>query len=396
MMMLHPLPSIRITRVITRMGVGGAALHVALLTKHLNGGEFETRLLAGPASQIEGDMLRLRNERSIKADLVPSLYRDATPTRDLRALRSLVRHFRAFRPHIVDTHLSKAGFLGRLAARIVGIPAVHTFHINIFSGYAWNLPQRHLYLRLEQVAAQWSTRLICLSDELGAEILSHGIGQAEQFRTISLGIDLTPYAASPAHVEKARSTLRAELGLPLDAPLIGHISRLAPVKSVKTFVQAAALMQQAHPNITFLVIGDGESRARLQALANELKLGNKLRFLGVRSDIPSLNLALDVVALTSLQEGTPISVIESLAAGRPVVANDVGGVSRLVQHEKTGLLIPPNDPTAVARALTRVLEQPALAAQWGENGRARMRQEFNVERMLDDHRTLYREVASKR
>ncbi|RYG57794.1 glycosyltransferase family 1 protein, partial [bacterium] len=113
-------PPIRIARVITRLGVGGAALHVALLTKHLNGGQFETKLLAGPTSQIEGDMLRLRGEDSLQLQIVPSLRRDATPLRDLRALRSLVRHFRAFQPDIVDTHLSKAGFLGRLAARIVG------------------------------------------------------------------------------------------------------------------------------------------------------------------------------------------------------------------------------------------------------------------------------------
>jgi glycosyltransferase involved in cell wall biosynthesis len=389
---LTPQP-IRIARAITRLGVGGAALHVALLTKHLNDGEFETRLLAGPTSQTEGDMLRLRGENFIEVHILPSLRRDATPMRDLRALRSLVRHFRAFRPDIVDTHLSKAGFLGRLAARIASVPAVHTFHVNIFSGYGWNVGQRQLYMRLEQIAARWSTRLICLSDDLGAEILSQGIGSPEQFRTISLGIDFTPYTASAAAVQRARQSLRAELGLPPDAAIIGHISRLAPVKSVKTFVQAAALMQESHPEVTFVVVGDGESRDRLEALARESKLGAQLRFLGVRADIPALNLALDVVVLTSLQEGTPISLIESLAAARPVVASDVGGVSRLVQHGQSGLLTPPNDPAAVAQALTRVLADPVTATQWGENGRLRMRREFDVTRMIEQHRALYREVA---
>jgi glycosyltransferase involved in cell wall biosynthesis len=385
-------PPIRIARAITRFGVGGAALHVALLTKHLDGGEFETRLLAGPTSKTEGDMLVLRGE-SINVQILPSLRRDATATRDLRALRHLIRHFRAFRPDLVDTHLSKAGFLGRLAARIVGIPAVHTFHVNIFSGYDWSRSQRELYLRLEQVAARWSSRLICLSDDLGSEMMAHGIGSPAQFRTVSLGIDLTPFEASPAAIATARRALRRELGLPPEAVLVGHISRLAPVKSVKTFVQTAALLKGKRPEITFLVIGDGESRARLEELAREMKLGSQLRFLGVRPDIAALNLSLDAVALTSLQEGTPISIIESLAAARPVVANDVGGVSRLVEHERTGLLTPPNDPQAVARALIRVLDEPQSAARWGENGRAKMRREFDISQMIEQHRAIYREVA---
>ncbi|RYG65647.1 glycosyltransferase family 1 protein [bacterium] len=273
------------------------------------------------------------------------------------------------------------------------MPAVHTFHVNIFSGYDWSRSQRQLYLRLEKVAAHWSTRLVCLSDDLGAEILAHGIGSADQFRTISLGIDLTPYTASQSGVEKSRLALRSELGLSPDAVLIGHISRLAPVKSVKTFVQTAALMRSTHPNATFLIIGDGESRTRLEALARELNLGPRLRFLGVRADIADVNLALDAVALTSLQEGTPISVIESLAAARPVVASAVGGVPRLIQHEQTGLLVPANDPSAVAQSLARVLDNPPEAARWGENGRRKMCDEFDVTRMIEAHRTLYREVA---
>ena len=383
---------IRIARVVTRMGVGGAALHVALLTKHLDASEFETRLFAGKTTKNEGNMLELRGETAIHPHLLPHLKRAADPARDLRALRDLTRHFRRFRPDLVDTHLSKAGFLGRLAAKIAGVPSVHTFHIDIFGGYAWKPLEREFYLRLERIAARWTARLICLSDELGTEILARGIGTATQFRTIALGLDLKPFEPNPQKMRQARAALRRELDLAPDAILIGHISRLAPVKSVKTFVQAAEILRRTHPEITFLVIGEGESRARLETLARALKLGRNLRFLGVRADIPGLNLALDAVALTSLQEGTPISIIESLAAARPVVANDVGGVSRLIQHQKTGLLTPPNDAAAVASALCWLLENPARAAQMGANGRETMRAEFEVSRMISEHRALYLEI----
>lgn len=383
---------IRIARVITRLGVGGAALHVALLTKYLDAGEFETRLFAGKPTKSEGDMLQLRGETAIHPHILPHLRRDAAPARDLRALRDLTRQFRRFKPDLVDTHLSKAGFLGRLAAKIAGVPSVHTFHIDIFGGYAWKPLERELYLRLERIAARWTTRLICLSDELGTEILSRGIGTKAQFRTIALGLDLDAFEPIPQKMKQARIALRRELGLPEDALLIGHISRLAPVKSVKTFVQAADILRKTHPEITFLVIGEGESRARLEALARQLHLGETLRFLGVRADIPNLNLALDVVALTSLQEGTPISIIESLAAARPVVANDVGGVSRLIEHQKTGLLTPSDSPESVARALQLLIKNPQLAAELGRSGREKVCREFEVSRMIAEHRALYLEV----
>jgi glycosyltransferase involved in cell wall biosynthesis len=384
---------LRIARVITRLGVGGAALHVALLTKNLDPTEFQTQIFAGKTNVVEGDMLELHGETAIRPRILPNLRRNAAPARDLRALRDLTRHFRRFQPDLVDTHLSKAGFLGRLAAKIAGVPSVHTFHINIFGGYSWRPLERELYLRLEQIAARWTTRLICLSDELGQEILAHGIGSKNQFRTINLGLDLTDFEPTPARITAARQKLRAELALPPESVLIGHISRLAPVKSVKTFVQAAAIMRESHPEITFLVIGDGESRPRLETLARELQIGDKVRFLGLRSDIAALNLGLDAVALTSLQEGTPVSIIESLAAAQPVVANDVGGVSRLIQHQKTGFLTPPNDPVAVARALEWVIKNPRSAAEWGKNGREKMCCEFDLERMISEHRTLYLEVS---
>ncbi len=386
---------LRIARVLTRPGVGGAAKHVALLMRGL-AGEFEARLYCGPPDASEGDYFAL-HDLDLRPQFVGSLRRNAAPTRDARALRDLVRHFRAFRPDICDTHLSKAGVLGRVAARLAGVPVrLHTFHVNIFEGYDWRSFERPVYLNLERWAARDSDRLICLSDELGAQLLELGIGQSHQYRAITLGVDLTPFRGTDAQIARARAQIRAELNAPADAPLVGVVARLAPVKSIKTALQAAALLHQTRPDVHFVFVGEGPARARLEQLARDLKLGGRVHFLGLRSDIARLNWAFDCVLLTSLQEGTPISIIESLAAARPVVATDVGGVRRLIEHQATGLLIAPRDAHAAKNAVLRVLENPDLARNWGEFGRARVEREWSLERMLKQHRALYREVWAEK
>ena len=304
-----------------------------------------------------------------------------------------MRHFREFRPHICDTHLSKAGVLGRVAARLAGVPIrIHTFHVNIFEGYDWRPFERPLYLGLERWAARDSDRLICLSDDLGAQLRALGIGEPSQYRAITLGVDLAPFRGDSAQIAAARAQIRAELKVPVDAPIVGVVARLAPVKSIKTALQSAALLSQSRPDVHFVFVGEGPSRARLEMLARELKIADRVHFLGLRSDIARLNWAFDCVLLTSLQEGTPISIIENLAASRPVVATDVGGVKRLISHEATGLLIAPRDANAAARAVLRVLQNPQIAQKWGECGRQKVEREWSLERMLAQHRALYREV----
>ncbi len=383
--------ALRIARVLTRPGVGGAAKHVALLMRGL-ADDFDARLYCGPPDAREGNYFVL-HDLGLRPHFIGSLRRDAALTRDARALRDLVRHFREFRPHICDTHLSKAGVLGRLAARLAGVPIrIHTFHVNIFEGYDWRPFERPLYLGLERWAARGSDRLICLSDDLGAQLRELGIGEKSQYRAITLGVDLAPFRGSERQIAQARAQVRAELSVPAATPLVGVVARLAPVKSIKTALQAAALLAKSRPDVHFVFVGEGPSRARLEALARELNIAPRVHFLGLRSDIARLNWAFDCVLLTSLQEGTPISIIENLAAARPVVATDVGGVRRLIQHEATGLLIPPRDPGAAMRALLRVLDEPQRAREWGECGRNKVEREWSLERMLAQHRALYREV----
>lgn len=388
---------IRIARVLTRPGVGGAARHVALVARELSAPHFENRLFYGPAGKIEGDFFRLHPELAPPHPiLVPSLRREAAPAHELRALRDLVRGFRAFSPHIVETHLSKAGILGRLAARLARVPRViHVFHVNIFAGYDWRPLERSGYLKLERWAARQSDALVSLTDALQAEFLALGIGERAQWHTIRLGLDLEPLQMSASQANLARREIREELALPHDTPLVGLVSRLAPVKSAKTFLEAARLLEHRRPAPHFVLVGDGPSRARLEQLVAEWQLQERVRFLGLRSDMARLYHAFDCVALTSLQEGTPLSILEALAAARPVVATDVGGVSTLIEHEKTGLLVPPRAPQAVAEAIERVLNAPEKALILGKSGQSFVRQNWGVARMAHEYHALYSLLMSR-
>lgn len=388
----EPAP-LRIARVSTRPAVGGAAAHLALLVKHLDAPGFETLFLSGQAERGEGDFYQLRAPDQKRPVRIAALRREPSFGHDLHALRDLVRHFRAFKPHIVDTHLSKAGILGRLAARMTRVPAtIHTFHVNIFDGYAWNSPERALFLELERFCARSTSRLISLSDELGEELLWLGIGRKEQWRTVRLGLELDQFDATPEQQTRERLALRRELGIESSARVVGVVARLAPVKGLKFLLDAAPIVLQSVPDAQFVVAGDGPLRARLELQARELGVGGRVHFLGLRADVAALYRAFDCLVLPSLQEGTPVSLIEALAARTPVVACDVGGVSLLVQHERTGLLAAPRDPQALAAAVVRALCFPSLAREWAQNGQQLMRREWSHERLIEDHRALYAEL----
>jgi glycosyltransferase involved in cell wall biosynthesis len=383
----------RIARVSTRPAVGGAAAHVALLVKHFRAPDFPTLFLSGLPERDEGDFYQLRAPDQQRPQLIPSLRREPSFGHDLHTLRDLARYFRAFRPLLVDTHGSKAGVLGRLAARIAGVPlSIHTFHVNIFDGYPWNSPERALFLGLERFCARSTDRLISLSDELGEELLGLGIGRKAQWKTVRLGLELGEFEANGEQRTHERAALRGELGVQPNTLLVGVVARLAPVKGLKFLLDAAPLVLKSVPDAHFVIAGDGPTRAKLEWQAREMGLANRVHFLGLRADVARLYRAFDCLVLPSLQEGTPVSLIEALAACTPVVATDVGGVSLLIQHEQTGLLVPPRDANALAGAVVRSLISPSPARAWACNGHGLMRREWSVERLIEDHRALYQEL----
>lgn len=381
----------RVLRVITRLNIGGPAIHAALLASRLDRERFETLLVAGREGPAEGSMWELgRLDPGLRITVVPALGRDLSPARDLRALASVIAIARAYRPHIVHTHLAKAGFVGRIAGRLAGARAVlHTYHGSVFRGY-FGERESALYLAIERALGWLSSRVIAITPRQRQDLVALGVAPAEKIVTIPLGLDLEPFRR-----ETGRGEARAALGLPPDGPLVGIVARLVPVKDVATFLRAFALARERVPGVRAFVVGDGEERAALERLSGELGLGASCRFVGWRADMPNVYAAADVVALSSLNEGSPVSLIEAMAAGRPVVATAVGGVPDVVRDGETGSLVPPRDPAALAAAMTELLLDGELARRYGEHGRAAAYPRFDASRLVSDIERLYDELLGR-
>ncbi len=376
---------LRVLRVITRLNVGGPALQAILLTERLDPELFETLLVTGEADPAEGEMLTLRPSR-VRPTVVPGLARDISMAADLMTLLRVARIMRAFRPDVVHTHMAKAGLLGRVAARLAGVPiVVHTFHGNVLRGYFGPVRSR-FFLALERILARASTRIIAISPLQMAELRELGVGSERKLIEIPLGVELRPFLDPP------RGRLRAELGLDTDVPLVGIVGRLVPIKRVDLFVEAMAILATKVRRIRFAIVGDGESAPSIRALVRERGLDDRSSFLGWRADLAAIYGDLDVLVITSDSEGTPVSVIEALAAARPVVGTAVGGVPDLLSGG-AGILVPPRDPRAVADAVERLIASPDRAAALGATGRARAFPAYDISTLVERIERLYLELA---
>lgn len=353
---------LRIARVITRLNVGGPARHVILLSAGLDACAFATTLITGSVGRGEGDLIAEARARHVEPLVIPELRRDIAPHFDCLALARLVRLFRALRPDIVHTHTAKAGALGRVAARLARVPmVVHTFHGHVLNGY-FSPAVTRLFLAVERALARRTDRLITVSPGLRAALLDMGIGRPERTEVVPLGLDLDPFAT--ARVDRAG--LRRNLGLASDASVLAIVGRLTAIKDHPTLFAA---LQQLDAAVHLAVIGDGEDRAALERLVGELDLRSRVHFLGWRHDLPAMMGGMDVVICCSRNEGTPVALIEAMAAGVPVVATAVGGVPDLVVQGKTGWLCAPGDPVALADAIRATLSNPSEAARIAAEGR---------------------------
>lgn len=381
---------IRVLRVIARLNVGGPALHATLLTEKLDPTRYESRLVAGGEGPREGNYLELYGRSVDRLTILPKLGREIQGWPDLRALVQLVRLIREFRPHILHTHTAKAGVLGRIAARLVGVPIViHTYHGHVFHGY-FSPAKTRLLLAVERWLSGFTNLILTVSATVRQDLLSLGIGTPERLMVVPLGLDLDRFLVC----ESSRGQLRAELGIDPEAPLVGIVARLVPIKRHECFLRAAVEVARRYSGCQFLVVGDGERRAELERLGRHLALNDQVRFLGWRQDLERIYADLDLVVLTSANEGLPVSVIEAMASGKPVVATRVGGVPDLVEDGVTGLLVPPENPAAVAEAIGALLADARRRQTFGQAGRKRVYPAFSAERLLEDMDRLYTELVS--
>jgi glycosyltransferase involved in cell wall biosynthesis len=379
----------RVAIVITRLNIGGASPPVISLAVGLHDRGHESLLIVGDPEPGEGSLEGEAAAAGARIVKLPDLRRNISPARDVRVLRQLVARFREFKPDIVATHMSKAGALGRVAARVAGVPVVHTYHGKGFDVFArgW---RRSSALWLERILARVATGNIVVSDKQEQEFRDLKVAPASRMRVIRYGLDLDPFTRAA----EGRGGLRAELGLPADALLVGVVARVVAIKGQDVFVRAVARLGDAWPGARFLVVGDGPFRPECEALGRTLGVESRVRYLGWRRDIPDVLASLDLVALPTVMdfEGTPVALIEALAARRAVVATDVGGVADVIKEGCTGLLVPPGNADALAAAIGRLLGDEAARETYGRNGQALVRERHARDRMVDETERYYLEL----
>lgn len=379
-----------IARVITRLNIGGPAQQAIALTAALNGEDFRSVLFAGREDPHEGSLWTAAERAGVSPVRVPGLARAIRPGADLVALAALTRHFRRLRPDLVHTHTAKAGTLGRVAALLAGVPIrAHTFHGHVLTGY-FGAAATALFRRIEAALARRTDLLIAVSPRQREELIGLGVAEPERIAVIPLGLDLAPFLTCAAHAGRLREELRVSPRI----PLVGLVARLVPIKGVDLFLRAAALLCERLPEVRFLIAGDGPEREALEGQAAALGLTGAVRFLGWRHDLPALYADLDLLALSSRNEGTPVSLLEGMAAGVPVVATAVGGVPDLVQDRVSGRLTPPGDAAALASAMAEALADRRAAAAYAAAARKAVFPKHDVKALIAGMRACYTRLLS--
>lgn len=375
---------IRVLRIITRLNIGGPAIHAVLLNSGLAARGFETLLVTGKPEHAEGDMSHLAARHRVNLRGVEDLGREIRPFQDLHSLTKILRIVLQFRPHVVHTHTAKAGFLGRLAAALGRVPVtVHTYHGHVFHGY-FGRARAALFLNLERGLAPLTGRLIAISELQKKELAErYRVASADKFEVIPLGFQHLHELA------EGRSTIRGparrKLGIADPTAVVGIIGRLVPVKDHRTFLEAGALLLAQRPDTCFLVVGDGPLRGALEAHARQLGIAQSVHFLGWRHDLAPVYAAMDLCCLSSRNEGTPVALIEALAAGVPVVATSVGGVPDVLHNGQWGRIVPCGLPSALAEAMLASLQDEHRTDQ----ARTEVLARYSSERLLDDIESLY-------
>jgi glycosyltransferase involved in cell wall biosynthesis len=392
---------IRVVRIVTRLNIGGPSIQAVELSSRLTGRGFETLLVHGQLGAGEGDMRYLleRSGSPLRTVQLATLKRPVAPSADASAVWQVYRLLCDFKPAIVHTHMAKAGAVGRLAAlaynRTAGRRArarvVHTYHGHVLEGYFSPMTTR-LFIGAEQRLAAVTDRIVAISPRIRDELIEqYRIGRADQYRVVPLGFDLDALAAID---DGARVTARTALDIPPGAAVITTVGRLTAIKDQRLFLEVAQQVAREHPSTLFLIAGDGELRGALEAAAVSLGIGDRVRFLGWRRDLETLYGATDVFLLTSRNEGTPVALIESLAAGCAGVSTDVGGVGDVIPSADVGLLAPHGDVERLAGHVSRLVADPPRRRLLGEAGRRLVLAEYGINRLVSDIDALYRDLVT--
>jgi len=384
----------KIARAIARLNIGGPAIQAVLLTRELADAGHSTSLLVGTVPESEGSMEYLADGMGVSLVRIPGLSREVSPMADLRALWDLYRWLRRERPDILHTHTAKAGALGRLAAFAARTPCVHTYHGNVFEGY-FSRKKTALYLMIERLLARGTRRIIAISPRQQFDLTNRfRVAPAARVSTVRLGFDLNGF------LEVAEKRFTENDGHP--GLVVGWVGRLTAVKDPVMVPQIAALCTGVEAVSSFVMVGGGELQAEVEAEKLRLNLNGTLRLMGWLRDMPSTYEQIDVLLLTSRNEGTPVAAIEAMAAGCAVVLPDVGGVSDLMSGSPeprdgysiydNGILVARRTPETFADALKWLASDPQRRLQMGRSASAFAQQNYSKERLVHEIEKVYASV----
>ncbi len=379
---------IKVAHIITMLELGGAQGNTLFTVEHLNRNGHEVLLICGPGGIQDA---HARQIPDLKLYFVNSMVRPVRPWKDLACLIELVRILKAEKPDIVHTHSSKAGILGRIAAWLAGTPVViHSIHGFGFNPYQ-KYPVRKLFVFLEKWCAKISHCLIAVSRENIAEGLSLGIGTPEKYRLIRSGVDIAKIKKSAADTDTAR--VRSELKLPPSAKIVLTVGPFKKQKDPLSFVRLAANVRAQVPETFFLMVGDGALRPQIEQLASDLKLGENLKLLGWRKDIPALMKTADIFVLTSLWEGLPRAGVEALIVGKPVIAFAVDGIREIVSDGQNGFLFKPGALAEMSAQTITLLKNPQQMTQLSHQAQQSIDISFDIHQMVLQQEELYHELT---
>lgn len=388
---------IKVLRIINRFNLGGPTFNAAYLTKYLSD-DFETLLIGGDKDDTEESSTFILDQLGLNPIIIPEMRRDIGMKEDKIAYQKLKQIIKEFQPDIVHTHASKAGTLGRLAASKCKVPViVHTFHGHVFHSY-FGKTKTMLFKNIERYLARKSTAIIAISDIQKNELSTqHKICKKSKINVIPLGFDLSRFQEN---IEEKRKSFREFYKIEADEIAIGIIGRLVPIKNHKLFINAINILKtKAEKKIRVFIIGDGEEKENLIGYCENLNINfveytkhkkqALITFTSWIKDVDWANAGLDIIALSSLNEGTPVSLIEAQASNKPVVTTNVGGVENIVVQNETAFVVPSNDLQQFSEALLRLINNDNLRVNMGSKGWNRVKDKFHYTRLVNDMEKLY-------
>ena len=381
-----------VLHLITRLDRGGSADNTILTVSGLQRKGYLVTFVSGQTSNPAVKLAELDWRKGKDWVEVPELIRQISPIRDIKAFFKIYALIKRGRFQIIHTHSSKAGILGRSAAKLAGVPhIVHTPHGHVFYGYYGAFPN-HLFVLLERLWARFTDRIVALTEKGKQEHIQLKVAPTDKFAVIPSGVELRSFLK----VQKSSPALRQKLGLVSGDRIVGSVGRLVPIKGHRTLLEAAKKVLEQRSDVLFLLVGDGPLEQELKAFSETLGIASRVVFAGYRKEVAKMIALMDIFVLPSLNEGMGRVVVEAMAEGKPVVATKVGGVPELVSDNVTGFLCPPKNAHALAEAILKLLRNKELAGRMGAEGRKRVYPRYDAKVMVEKIERLYGELMKEK